>query len=53
MVWKNQSRKLGALIRWVLGSETFKNAKMQKCKKKKKKLLALFFFNFRAAIMDL
>ena len=35
MVWKNQSRELGTLIRWVLESQT---SKMQK------NLLAMFFF---------
>ena len=31
MVWKNQSRELRTLIRWVLGSQTFKNAKKSAC----------------------
>ena len=31
MVWKNQSRELRTLIRWVLESQTFKNAKKFAC----------------------
>ena len=31
MIWKNQSRELRTLIRWVLESQTFKNAKKFAC----------------------